>query len=530
MPWYGHFPISPLSQAFKRVLDGHFDAFAAKLVYNAHISVQPGSWDYGETASGSSSPPKAFIVSNTGTDDLQIGSVGLQSSNATDFRFARDDCSERSLAGQEICTVEIIFSPTSSGTEEASLSIPSNDPDKPHLSVTLVGKTTSGLKALPAASPASGYSPLNVRFTTAGKDLDGTIQVYRWDFDGNGVWDTYDTVANDYTRTYSRSGTYKAVLMVQSSTGKTATATVSITVQNRPPTATADVLPSNGAAPLMVQLKGSSTDLDGTIVLYEWDTDGDGIFEYSSPTTPSTTHLYQVPGTYQAVFRVTDNEGASTTATAIVTEVRVGTAGSPTATAAASPSIGPAPLKVNFSGTGKDPDGAIVNYEWDFENDGIYDYASPVSGTVSHVYTEPGEYVAAFRVTGNDGKTGVDLIQVTATLSVNLLLGDSDKTVNPTQGELMPLSIVVNGSIPASVLIKNQEGRILRTLPVSTPTAASARLDWDGRDDGGLIVNDGLYYAVLRYFFEGEWKDYDLTSSTGAQLRKGGQQLKQKGK
>ena len=78
------------------------------------------------------------------------------------------------------------------------------------------------LRAIPGASPTSGPSPLTVRFTTDGEDPAGTIQIFRWDFDGNGSWDRYDTVARDYNHTYNNSGVYNATLYVQSSTGKTA--------------------------------------------------------------------------------------------------------------------------------------------------------------------------------------------------------------------------------------------------------------------------------------------------------------------
>jgi|GEM_PF-6889283 len=277
-----------------------------------------------------------------------------------------------------------------------------------------------GLKARPGASPTSGPAPLNVNFTTGGYDPVGTIQIFRWDFDGNGSWDTYDTVARDYTHTYSHSGTYHPALYVQSSTGDTDTNSVTITVSNSPPTAKADVNPSNGAVPLVVQLTGTGTDPDGSIVLYEWDFDGDGTFDWSSTTTGTTSHTYTAEGTYHAVFRVTDNEGAAATATAITTAVRVGPTGSPTATASANPTSGPAPLTVNFDGTATDPDNKIVKYEWDFDNDGTFDWSSTTSAATSHTYTEAGTHVAAFRVTDETGLTGVDYITISVDLTTTL--------------------------------------------------------------------------------------------------------------
>jgi hypothetical protein len=69
-----------------------------------------------------------------------------------------------------------------------------------------------------------------------------------------------------------------------------------------------------------VVLDGSSSyDPDGTIVLYEWDAEGDGVYEWSSYITGITTYVYKTPGIYYATLRVTDNEGLQDTDFAIIT-------------------------------------------------------------------------------------------------------------------------------------------------------------------------------------------------------------------
>jgi PKD repeat protein len=282
--------------------------------------------------------------------------------------------------------------------------------------------TIAILRAIPGANPTSGGSPLTVHFTTDGEDPAGTIEVFRWDYDGNGTWDTYDTVSRDYNYTYQNAGVYNAILYVQSSTGKTATASIQITVQNNPPIATADVQPSNGPIPLTVQMTGSGTDTDGSVVLYEWDFDGDGAFDFSSPSSGNTAHTYTTEGTHNAVFRVTDNIGQTATAVAVTTAVLAGPVGSPTAIAWASPTSGNAPLNVNFNGTSPDPD--IVLYEWDFEDDGVFDYSSTTTGNTSHTYTTSGTHVAAFRVTDSTGLTGVDKILISVNLQVSLAISN----------------------------------------------------------------------------------------------------------
>jgi hypothetical protein len=59
-----------------------------------------------------------------------------------------------------------------------------------------------------------------------------------------------------------------------------------------------------------VYFVGDAKDLDGTIIKYEWDCDGDGIFEWSSTSSSTATYVYNAIGTYVATFRVTDDDGA----------------------------------------------------------------------------------------------------------------------------------------------------------------------------------------------------------------------------
>ena len=276
------------------------------------------------------------------------------------------------------------------------------------------------LRAIPGATPTSGTTPLTVHFTTDGEDPAGTIEIFRWDFDGDSTWDTYDTVANDYTHIYNNPGTYTALLYVQSSTGETATESITITVENNPPVATADVVPSNGEVPLAVALYGSGSDSDGSIVLYEWDFEGDGIYEWSSSTTGNTTYTYNEIGTYQAIFRVTDDAGLMGTAMAYTTVIEANPTGSPTATAAASPTEGQAPLTVSFNGTATDPNNDVVLYEWDFDGDGTFDWSSASSGSTTHIYTEAGLHVARFRATDSTDLTGSDQVGITVNLQVSL--------------------------------------------------------------------------------------------------------------
>lgn len=519
--------------------------------------------------------------------------------------------------------------------------------------------TVGVLRAIPGATPVSGTAPLTVNFTSDGEDPKGTIVRFRWDFygNGNGSYDTYDTVARDYNRTYSTPGVYDATLYVWSSTGESASASIQITVENNPPTASADLLPSNGEIPLTAQMNGSGFDNDGSIALYEWDFDGDGTYDWSSTSTGKTTHTYTTVGTFNAVFRVTDNTSLTDTARATTTLVRTGPPGSPTAIASASLSSGGAPLNVTLYGSATDPDDEVVLYEWDFDNDGTYDWSSSTTGTTTYTYNKAGTHVASLRVTDSTNLTGIDQVLISVNIQTSLSIQNNtvgflsegtdeissanassyynssylpDKAIDvntnsfwhsaneyyfsePTffevtfarpqkvsgatirwystsyrftsgQVELFdadgnslydgvenftdsvshislpevenalrmrvtavtknssswslirefevdsvpmatgekkePIGTEINTSVSAgskvSILINDAEGNTVRTLVNNETRSLGVHSDyWDCKDDDSIVVNDGVYHAVMQYLVDGEVKTYDLMNTTG---------------
>lgn len=74
------------------------------------------------------------------------------------------------------------------------------------------------------------------------------------------------------------------------------------------------VFPTSGMSPLEVQLDaGGSTD-DGTITTYEWDYEGDGIYDENTGNTPIVFHTYETQGSYTPTVRITDDDTLTDTA------------------------------------------------------------------------------------------------------------------------------------------------------------------------------------------------------------------------
>ena len=376
--------------------------------------------------------------------------------------------------------------------------------------------TVAVFRAIADCAPLSGEVPLQVRFRSRGEFTGGSLVRYRWDFDGDGRFDVSSAVAADYTRTFRRPGTYEAVLEVTNQLGETATDSCRIEAGGNPPTATASAAPSNGPVPLEVHFSCRASDRDGRVVLYEWDFDGDGVYDYRSADSGSVVHTYDQVGEYIARCRVTDDEGLTATARTIDTQVRPAPPGSPSVTAHASPTRGNAPLRVSFDGSAVD-DGHIVLWEWDFDGDGVYDYRSAAGPATSHTYQEGGYFAATLRATDDEGKIGIDTVEVAVSLSASLRILDNTLIATPPQSPPAMANILttLSGRVPMALWIQDGQGRVVRHLVEETRGAGTYTDSWDGRDDDGRMLPQGVYYAVLEYRLSGERHRLDLSHTTG---------------
>lgn len=182
--------------------------------------------------------------------------------------------------------------------------------------------------------PYMGNEGSPVEFDASGSvDPELIPMEYRWDFDGDDIWDTswstspyaYFTWGDDY------SGTVK--LEVRDEIGKTDITSTTVTINNVAPTATFDnlgqpnpqfILPHqeltfNGvfSDPGWEDTHTATWDFgDSTSVIA-----GDVIEEYDEPDSTGTVkgaHSYSAPGTYTVTLTVTDDDGDSDTVTTTV--------------------------------------------------------------------------------------------------------------------------------------------------------------------------------------------------------------------
>lgn len=146
-----------------------------------------------------------------------------------------------------------------------------------------------------------------------------------------------------------------------------------------------------------------STDPDGTVDQAEWNF-GD---ESASVTTWDASHTYAGPGRFTVTLRVTDNDGASATATGLAV---VG-AGSGNTPPSASFTTGCDGLTCQFVDRSADPDGRIMSWSWDFGDGSPLD----TSRYPAHTYGGGGRFVVTLTVYDDRGAPGRATETVTLT-------------------------------------------------------------------------------------------------------------------
>jgi PKD repeat protein len=210
-------------------------------------------------------------------------------------------------AGDYIIFVKAVGKPSLTNKMSAGVQVTlANQP--PVAALSLSGPTG----AAPFAGPLT--PPVTITASTAGStDVDGTIVASTINF-GDG---SAPVSATSASHTYNVAGTFTLTATVTDNLGASASKTLTLVVSgaNQPPIAAITATPSTAYAPVTVNVSAAgSSDPDGTIAASTLSF-GDG----TSATGLTASHLFAAAGTYTLTAKVTDNLGASSTASTIVT-------------------------------------------------------------------------------------------------------------------------------------------------------------------------------------------------------------------
>jgi hypothetical protein len=125
-----------------------------QVVQGAIASLSPGSLNFGNQTAGITSSPQNVTLTNNGNINLTISLIQISGTNSGDFNQT-NNCPS-SLTPNNSCQIGVTFTPTTTGTRNAAVSVTDNAPGSPQ-SVSLTGV---------GVVPAVTFSPTNLTFPT----------------------------------------------------------------------------------------------------------------------------------------------------------------------------------------------------------------------------------------------------------------------------------------------------------------------------------------------------------------------------
>ncbi|MEK8018033.1 MAG: PKD domain-containing protein, partial [Candidatus Parabeggiatoa sp.] len=293
--------------------------------------------------------------------------------------------------------------------------------------------------------PQEGMAPLPVTLNASGRKPYGKIKEYNWSSTDGQV------ASGKLTQmTFQQPGAYILTLRVTAENGLDSTAQQTVVVKETPPpVAVATASPSEGVAPINVNLQGNKS--EGDIEEYEWTINGQTFYGRR------TSFLFEEAGEYNITLTVTDKKGRSSTAETKVTVKAKKPDGPvvgdepPVAVAKASPNDGFAPLNVTLDAA--DSTGKLIEYSWATPQGILY-------GRKVSVFLEAGSHPITLTITDQNGLTAM-----ASTVVVVKKQPEPDEPpvavaeILPTEG-VAPLKLVLDGS--------NSQGKIDEYLWKST--------------------------------------------------------------
>jgi len=255
-----------------------------------------------------------------------------------------------------------------------------------------------------AGGPYTGDEGSPIELRGSGTDPTNDPLTYTWDLDQDGVFETPGQVV---TYAWPDDGVYIITLRVDDGRGGVATDNATVNVNNVPPTAYAglDRAVNEGE---IVTFNGAATDPGADTFTFEWDFDYDGlVFDVEAIGEVVTTTFAAAPPNYVVALRVTDDDGDFGLDTA---QIVVGN--SPPTADAAGPYTGGEGGLIVLTGSGTDSDNDPLTYDWDLDQDGVFETPGPV---VTHSWPDDGDYTVTLRV--DDGRGGVATDEATVTVN-----------------------------------------------------------------------------------------------------------------
>jgi PKD repeat protein len=248
---------------------------------------------------------------------------------------------------------------------------------------------------------------------------DATDQLkVRWDFDGDGVWETNWSTRKVEYFVFRNEGTYVTKLEVLDTQGLSGSTTrmVPVLPANIKPTAFYTVSPDSGTTLTRFDFdaSGSSDPEDSPENLrVRWDWENDGIFDTEYRTLKTIQHVFPVAGSYTVVLEVIDSElyGATFTRTIEVSNPNV----PPVADFSITPTTGTVGEMIAFDASlCTDSEDSLEELEvrWDWDYDNTYDTDFSTEKLYRRSFSEVGTYLIKLQVRDKGGLTDTRVKQI----------------------------------------------------------------------------------------------------------------------
>jgi len=187
-----------------------------------------------------------------------------------------------------------------------------------------------------------------------------------------------------------------------------------------------------------------------------------------------------------------------------------------------------------FNGTGSDPDGKVILYEWDFDNDGLFDWNSTENGAfyfinggsqkvfARYFYNSVGDYTAKLRITDDNGSKKIDtcVIHVNPSrIKFSLTTKKDSYIIGESLNVTVSLKNLYSEAINVSEMSLSKSERPSLRVQVKTPEGYI--LTYIGGhvktlpDGLSLGPNETITYSFPLYLFGNEENNYYQLKSIG---------------
>ena len=286
-------------------------------------------------------------------------------------------------------------------------------------------------------TPSPARFDSEITFVGNGTDIDGTIASYEWESSIDGLLGS----EKEFSMSGLSIGEHIIRLRVRDNDGAWSDWIMSeqsynfiISGNSAPIAVIESISPSPSELGSEVIFSGSGFDSDGSIVEYLWTSSIDGNLSTEGNFSSNTLFV----GTHNVTLRVKDNDGSWSeviSTQVLIYSVPIANAGDDLTVEKSTP--------IQFTGSGIVEGSSIVLYEWDFDGDGIYDWAD-YTGVLTYFYNKEGKYEVTLRITDTNGMTATDSIIITVIAKEEIVDNSSELENNEDDEGIPSISLVTS--------------------------------------------------------------------------------------